>query len=240
MRGIKLVHIPTTLLAQVDASIGGKTAVNHPRAKNTVGCFYQPNLVMIDPTVLRTLSQSEYLDGLAEVIKIALVTDPPLFEFLKRNLKAILGRSSPYVAQMVYRAVRKKIEITQKDPFERGLRKILNFGHTFAHALEAQKKFGRISHGQAVSLGMLVALQLSADIKLGNETTLRIVTELMEESGLPIKIKKLDTKALWKIMYLDKKANFGRINFVLLKKIGKPVVRAVEYEQFKQACGVLC
>jgi 3-dehydroquinate synthase len=239
MRGIKLVHIPTTLLAQVDAGIGGKAAVNHTRAKNAIGCFYQPNLVMIDPTVLSTLNQREYLNGLAEVIKIALVADPSLFKFLKRNLRAIVERKVPYVTQTISQAVKKKLEITQKDPFERGLRKILNFGHTFGHALEAQKKFSRISHGEVVSLGMLVALQLSADLRIGNETTLTAVKELLEQGGLPTKIKKLDSKALWKIMYLDKKANSGRINFVLLKEIGKPIVKAGEYEQFRRACRVL-
>ena len=141
--------------------------------------------------------------------------------------------------KMIASAVNKKINITSRDPYEKDLRKILNLGHTFAHALEAHQKYENILHGEAVSLGMLVALQLSADMKIGKRETLQAVQALLEQVGLPTKIKRLDTQALWEIMYLDKKAGFGKIDFVLLKNIGKPVIKTVEYQQFQRACRVL-
>jgi 3-dehydroquinate synthase len=239
MRGIRLVHIPTTLLAQVDAAIGGKAGINHPGAKNMIGCFYQPNLILIDPLVLNTLSQRDYLNGVAEVIKIALVADTLLFKFLKQNIFAIIERKKSPLMKMIGSAVKSKINITTRDTCEKDLRKILNLGHTLAHALEAHQKYKNILHGEAVSLGMLVALQLSVDLKIGTLKMLDDVKALLEQAGLPTKIKRLDTQALWKIMYLDKKAGFGKINFVLLKKIGKPSIKAIEYHQFKQACRVL-
>jgi len=239
MRGIRLVHIPTTLLAQVDAAIGGKSGVNHPGAKNTIGCFYQPDLILIDPLVLSTLSQRHYLNGLAEVIKIALVADTPLFKFLQQNIFAIIERKKSPLMKMIGSAVKSKINITTRDTFEKDLRKNLNLGHTFGHALEAEGRYRNILHGEAVSLGMLVALQLSVDMKIGKRETLEAVQALLEQVGLPTKIKRLDTQALWEIMYLDKKAGYGKINFVLLKKIGKPSIKAIEYHQFKQACRVL-
>lgn len=239
MRGIKLVHLPTTLLAQVDAAIGGKTGVNHPQAKNSIGCFYQPDLILIDPLVLSTLSHRHFQNGLAEVIKMALVADPPLFKFLQQNSFAIVERKKSPLVRIIASAVKSKINITTGDPYEKDLRKILNLGHTFGHALEAHQKYENVLHGEAVSLGMLVALQLSTDLKIGTLKMLDEVKILLEQAGLPTRIKRLDTQALWEIMYLDKKAGYGKINFVLLRKIGKPVIKAIEYHQFKQACRVL-
>ena len=172
-------------------------------------------------------------------VKIALVADPALLKYLQHNLLAIIERKEPQVLKMIASAVKRKIEIVSRDPYEKDLRKILNLGHTFGHALEAQKRFTNILHGEAVSLGMLVALQLSADMKIGKRGTLQAAPALLEQVGLPTKIKRLDTESLWEIMYLDKKAGYGKINFVLLEKIGKPVIKAVEYQQFKRACRVL-
>jgi len=239
MRGIRLVHIPTTLLAQVDAAIGGKTAVNHRRAKNIIGTFYHPILVLIDPLTLATLDQRQYLNGLVEVIKIGLVASPSLFKFIESNRGRILVKRKTVLTRIIKAAVRRKLEIVRRDPTEQGFRRILNFGHTFAHALETRQGYRNLLHGEAVCLGMLVALKLSADLKLGSCETLGRVKNLLEAVKLPTKVKKPDAKALWQIMALDKKSGYGRINFMLLEKIGKPILKSVRFEQFEQAVEVL-
>ena len=161
MRGIRLVHIPTTAVAQIDASIGGKTGLDHPRAKNLIGCFYNPATVLIDPDVLATLSEREFLNGLFEAIKVSLVCSPQLFAFIQRHVAKILSRHPRVTSQLVCRCVKEKVEVVTRDPFDHNRRAMLNFGHTLAHALETAHKYSRIGHGEAVGWGMLLALKIS-------------------------------------------------------------------------------
>lgn len=240
MRGISLAHLPTSLLAQVDAAIGGKAAVNHTRAKNVIGCFYQSRLVLVDPLVLGTLSQRHYLNGLAEVIKIGLVSNPKLFRSIEKNIDALVERRKAELHRLIMLAIRQKIKITARDPYEQGVRKILNLGHTFAHALEAYGKYDSLLHGEAVALGMLVALKLSFDLKIGSAEILQSVQALLKQAGLPTRIKRLDLKEIWEIMYLDKKAGYGKINFVLLEGVGQPKLKSVNFDDFKQAVEIIC
>src|SRR3972149_3840873 len=239
MRGIKLVHVPTTLVAQVDASVGGKNGINHTRAKNIIGSFYHAQMILVDPQVLETLSQRHYLNGLVEVIKIGLVSNPGLFSFIQNNIDPLLQRQKKTLLKLIVSSIRQKLEITTTDPQEQGLRKILNFGHTFGHALETKSNYTKLSHGETVSLGILVALKLSLDLKLANTKLLKMVQSLLQVAGLPTQMKRVDIRQIWEIMYMDKKAGYGRINFVLLEELGKPILRAVNFQDFKRAIEII-
>lgn len=239
MRGIWLVHIPTTLLAQVDAAIGGKTALDFPQAKNLMGFFYPPRLVFIDPLVLSTLDQQNFLNGLVEVMKLGLVSSKSLWEFIQKNYTKILARDNFYLQKLIVQAVREKVRITTSDPFDRGVRNILNFGHTFGHALETYRHYHNISHGEAISLGILVALKLSVNLKLISIKLFSQVLDLFSEMGLPAKVKGLDLKKIWQIMALDKKAKNREVNFILLKGVAQPTIQAVLEKDFYQAAGVI-
>jgi len=239
MRGITLVHIPTTLLAQADASIGGKTALDLPQAKNLMGCFYPAQLVIIDPLVLNTLTKKDFLNGLVEIIKIGLVSNPKILRFIQNNYGKILQKDIFYLQKLISTAVVEKIKVTNLDPFDRGVRRILNFGHTFGHALETYKNYQETTHGEAVSLGILIALRLSADLKLANDSLYSEVKNLFQDIGLPTKIKSLNLKKVWEIMNLDKKAKDGKVNFVLLKDIGKPLLKSVNEKSFYKAAEII-
>ncbi len=239
MRGIPLVHIPTTLLAQVDAAIGGKTALDFPQAKNLMGCFYLPHFVLIDPLVLGTLDQKNFLNGLVEALKLGLVSQKTLWQFIQRHYPKILARDNTYLQKLIIQAVSGKVRITTFDPFDRGTRNILNFGHTFGHALETYRKYRGVSHGEAIALGILVALKLSVNLKLCSENLFSDVLALFLKLGLPVKIKGLDLKKIWKIMALDKKAQQGEVKFILLKEVGEPTVRKIQKEDFYQAAEVI-
>ncbi len=234
MRGIKLAHIPTTLVAQVDASIGGKTAVNHERSKNIFGSFYQADCVILDPLVLTTLSRREYLSGLVEIIKISLISNPRLFKYLCKNISRLKRRNSIGLRNIIQEALELKLNIVTQDPNDFGLRKMLNFGHTLGHALETITRYGRYSHGEAVALGILVSLKLGR-----NNSTFAQVQKLFNQIDLPTKIRRVSPKTLWKFMRLDKKSGFGRVNFVLLRGIGKPYVKNVSFQDFKRALEVI-
>lgn len=239
MRGIHLVHIPTTLLAQADAAIGGKTALDLPQAKNLMGCFYPAQLVIIDSWVLKTLAKRDFLNGLVEIIKIGLVSNPEILNSIRRNYDKILKKDFFYLQKLISVAVGEKVRITNLDPFDRGIRKILNFGHTFGHALETYKNYQKITHGEAVSLGILLALKLSADLKLANDGLCPKVKHLFSEIGLPTQIKNINLKKIWEIMKLDKKVKDSKVNFVLLKDIGKPILKAVNEKSFYKAAEVI-
>jgi len=239
MRGIPLVHIPTTLLAQADASIGGKTALDLPQAKNLMGCFYSAQLVIIDPLVLKTLPKKDFLNGLVEIIKIGLVSNPKILYFVQKHYKEILKKDIVYLQKLISMAVAEKVKITNLDPFDRGVRKILNFGHTFGHAVETYKNYQKITHGEAVGLGIQVALKLSEDLKLTNDGLRSEVKNLFTEMGLPTQIKGLDLRKIWEIMNLDKKVKDGNVNFVLLKDIGKPILKAVNEKSFNKAAKII-
>jgi shikimate kinase/3-dehydroquinate synthase len=231
MRGIGFVQVPTTLAAQVDASIGGKTGVDHPKGKNLIGAFYQPKSVFIDPDVLKTLHRREFVSGLAEVIKYGVIRDEEFFSYLEDNMDKILTQEPAALSHAIRRSCAIKAEVVQKDEREGGLRKILNYGHTFGHALETATKYRTYLHGEAVSIGVVFAAQLSVRLGLSDAAVARRQIELLKRAGLPVALPKIKTADILKSMTLDKKVSDGRIHFVLAEQIGRVVVRPVETKQ---------
>lgn len=222
MRGIQYVHIPTTLLAQVDSSIGGKVGLNHPRAKNAIGSFYQPQFVYSDIITLKTLPDEEFENGMAEVIKYALIKDGGLFEMLSMNDKKSI-RNEGILVNIVRTCAQIKASIVEKDEKERDIRKILNFGHTAGHALESASGYA-IKHGRAVSIGIVVAADLSVRKGLiRKEDKVRILT-LLEKYGLPTAINKVDIREIYNIMKHDKKIYDNKMQFILLNSIGNAAI----------------
>ena len=220
MRGINFVQVPTTLLAQVDASIGGKTAIDHPRAKNLIGAFHQPRLVMVDPAALTTLPEREYRSGLAEVIKHGIVLDASYFADLERSLPALLDRDLAVLERIVAGSCRIKAGVVERDERETELRHVLNYGHTIGHALEAATGFDRFTHGEAVSLGMVAEARLAERLGIAApETTARQVA-LLRAVGLPVTGLGAAPAAIIDAMGRDKKARDGRVPFVLAPEIG--------------------
>ncbi|MEY4385003.1 MAG: hypothetical protein RLY20_286 [Verrucomicrobiota bacterium] len=225
LRGIPFVQVPTTLLAQVDSSVGGKTGVNLKAGKNLVGAFYQPRLVLCDLDTLKTLPPREFRAGLAEVIKYGIIYDEPLFRRLERDLPKLLRKQTAVLEPVIARCCEIKADVVGQDETESGLRAILNFGHTIGHALEAISSYGKYLHGEAISIGQVAAAQLSSGL-LGfpTEHTAR-VTELFQRAGLPttVKLSRAQRRDLFNAMRLDKKVSAGEVKFVLAKKIGKVV-----------------
>jgi 3-dehydroquinate synthase len=241
LRGLPLVHLPTSLLAQVDASVGGKTAINHETGKNLIGAFYQPRLVCTDPTVLDTLPMNEYTSGMAEVVKHALIRDVELMTFLEENLVPILSRRNrDAIAETIQRAVSVKAEVVSADEREAGERVILNFGHTFAHAIESVAGYGTFSHGEAVALGMRAALYLSHrrhPDTLPRERAVELVRALPVEPDPST----LDFEAVYNAMRSDKKNEGETIQFVLLSQLGDAYVAGdVSRSEVRQAWEFAC
>ena len=224
-RGVDFVQIPTTLLAQVDSSVGGKTGVNHPLGKNMIGAFYQPKAVLIDTGVLTTLPSRELSAGLAEVIKYGLIADERFFAWLEDNLDRLLAMDSDALNYAIYRSCSIKAEVVAEDEREGGRRAILNFGHTYGHAIEAHLGYGEWLHGEAVGAGMAMACQLSHSLGwLDAEFTSRALT-LIARAGLPTEPPaQMSSASFQKYMKLDKKVMDGRIRLVLLQGCGKAVV----------------
>jgi 3-dehydroquinate synthase len=223
LRGIAFVQVPTTLLAQVDSSVGGKVGVNLKAGKNLVGAFYQPRLVLCDLDALGTLPMREYRAGLAEVIKYGIIYDAALFRRLERDLAKLLTRDADTLAAVVARCCEIKAEVVQQDETEGGLRAILNFGHTMGHALEAISHYGKYLHGEAISIGQVAAAELSARrLGLPRDQVARIA-DLLRRAGLPteVKLSLSSQKKLLTAMQLDKKVSGGEIKFVLARSIGK-------------------
>jgi 3-dehydroquinate synthase len=223
MRGVPLVQVPTTLLAMVDAGIGGKTAINLPEGKNLLGTFHQPRLVVIDPEFLATLPPKERLNGLAEVIKAGFIQDPQLLEQLGREGLKIFQRPEE-LQEVIYRAAGIKAAIVAADSREQDLRRLLNFGHTLGHGLEAASGF-KLPHGRAVALGMLMALRLSTQLAGLPEEESRRGRELLEGFGYTRKLPYLDRKAVMDALTLDKKRLETGLVFVLLKNLGEAVIQ---------------
>lgn len=215
MRGVRLVQVPTSLLAMVDSSVGGKVGVDLPEGKNLVGAFKQPAAVLIDPETLETLPDVEWRNGMAEVIKHGLIADPKLLE------PAVHTRNN--AAELVRRAVQVKVDVVQQDPYEHGVRQYLNLGHTFGHAIEHVTNFG-VPHGQAVAMGMVAAAELSHRLGLCPADLPGHVRAILQDVGLPISVPTLSGEALWQAMFRDKKWRDGRSRFVLLEAIAKPKV----------------
>ena len=223
LRGIPFVQVPTTLLAQVDSSVGGKVGVNLKAGKNLVGAFYQPRLVLCDFDTFRTLPDREYRSGLAEVIKYGIIYDAALFREIERDLPKLLARESRTLASVVARCCEIKADVVRQDETETGLRAILNFGHTIGHALEATSHYGKYLHGEAISIGQVAAAKLSTEaLGLPPSETERI-RSLFERAGLPTRLQVAPAQrgALIRAMTLDKKVSDGQIKFVLARKIGQ-------------------
>jgi len=221
MRGIAYVQVPTTLLAQVDASVGGKVAVDHPQAKNLIGAFYHPRLVIADSNTMRTLSPRDYRAGVAEVVKHGVITDAHLFDWLEGNRKAVLGREPEAVAHMVRRSCEIKATVVARDERESGLRATLNFGHTIGHALESLTSYRVLRHGEAVAIGMVAAARLAYALGLFSASQAERVERLLSSLRLPTRIPRLAVDTVLSAIRLDKKAVGGVPRFVLPVAIGR-------------------
>jgi 3-dehydroquinate synthase len=223
-RGIPYVQVPTTLLAQVDSSVGGKTAVNHPHGKNMIGAFYQPVLVWIDPRVLGTLASRELRAGVAELIKYGLIRDAAFFGYLDSHMQALLALDAGVISEVVYTSCRHKAEVVMADETEQGGRALLNLGHTFGHAIESMTRYTQYLHGEAVALGTLMAARLSAQLGYCPESVEESIRALYERCGLPTAIPRFSADSWLDAMGHDKK-NIGRqIRFILLRKIGEAFI----------------
>lgn len=225
LRGIPFVQVPTSLLAQVDSSVGGKTGVNLKSGKNLVGAFYQPRLVLCDLDTLKTLPRREYVSGLAEVVKYGIIYDEILFAQLERSLPSLLKRDESTLRNVVARCCEIKADVVGQDETESGLRAILNFGHTIGHAIENSSGYGKYLHGEAIAVGQVAAAKLSNQLLGLSPADVGRVEKFFVRSGLPVKIK-LDAarrKKLFAAMLLDKKVSGGEVTFVLAQKIGKVV-----------------
>lgn len=221
MRGIRFVQVPTTLLAQVDSSVGGKTAINHPLGKNMIGAFYQPIAVEIDTDVLATLPAREVSAGLAEVIKYGLIMDAPFFEWCEQHAADLRALEPRAIAYAIQRSCELKAQVVSQDERESGLRAILNFGHTFGHAIEAGLGYGEWLHGEAVGCGMVLAAELSAATQDLPADAVQRVRALVEAIGCPVLPPDMDVDRWIALMQVDKKTEGGQLRFVLLPEIGR-------------------
>jgi 3-dehydroquinate synthase len=224
-RGLPLVQIPTTLLAQVDSSVGGKTAVNHPLGKNMIGAFYQPSAVIIDSATLCTLPDREYASGLAEVVKYGAIRSPELFAWLESNVLPLLRRDEAALAQAIHESCRIKAEIVAADERETGDRALLNFGHTFGHAIEVGTGYGAWLHGEAVAAGMVLAGELSVRVAGFPAAENRRLGQLLSRFGLPVRPPSLGADRYLELMSRDKKVEAGKLRLVLLEAPGRPTIR---------------
>lgn len=234
LRGVALVHVPTTLVAQVDSALGGKTGVNLPEGKNLVGAFYPPRLVLVDPSLLRTLSDREFRGGLAEVIKYGVIADTALFSCLEKNWDHILRRDPAALDFIIPRSLAIKARVVSRDERESGLREILNFGHTFGHALETVTRYRRYQHGEAIAWGMMAAALLGHELGITSAGAVSRVVALVRRMGKLPPWPRVPASALIDAMHSDKKTVGGKLRFVLSPRIGEArtydavPVRAVE------------
>jgi len=239
MRGIHLIHIPTTLLAQVDSSVGGKTGVNHAAGKNMIGTFHQPRLVWTDTGTLRTLPRSELLCGMAEIIKYGVIWDAGLFGVLENNQEAILNLDLDVITYLIKRSCQIKAEVVSKDERESGLRAILNFGHTVGHALETETGYSKYLHGEAVAIGMCLAARLSEALGIMESACVDRIKSVVSAYGLPSELPKdVNGDKLISLVSMDKKATAGEMKFILPKNIGNVVIhKGVDLQILKRIVG---
>ena len=223
-RGMPFIQVPTTLLSQVDSSVGGKTAINHPLGKNMIGAFYQPKLVLADISTLNTLPERELKAGLAEVIKYGLIRDPAFFAWLEEHLEKLLARDASALTYAIHRSCANKSEVVAADERETGERALLNLGHTFGHAIETGMGYGEWLHGEAVAAGTLIAAELSHRMGWLNGNALERVERIFVRAGLPVFGPRLGAARYLELMSHDKKVQDGKLRLVLLKDIGKAVV----------------
>lgn len=228
MRGVPFIQVPTTLLAQVDSSVGGKTAINHPLGKNMIGAFYQPKLVVADLSTLNTLPAKELSAGLAEVIKHGAIYDSAFFDWIEANMAALLAKDVDALAHAVRRSCEIKAEVVGQDETEQGLRAILNFGHTFGHAIETGMGYGEWLHGEAVGCGMLLAARLSHFLGKLNQASVQRIEAVVAAAQLPVLAPDWSSAKFIELMRADKKASDSKLNFILLDGMGKAVIEIVE------------
>jgi len=219
-RGMPFIQVPTTVLSQVDSSVGGKTGINHPLGKNMIGAFYQPQAVIIDTDTLATLPDRELRAGLAEVIKYGIIRDLPFFEWLEANVERLLARDADSLAYAIERSCRNKAEVVEADERESGERMLLNFGHTFGHAIETGLGYGTWLHGEAVAAGMVLASRLSRGLGLIDAAACERLTALIERAGLPIAAPNLGVARYRELIARDKKSAGGPGRFILLRGLG--------------------
>ena len=220
MRGIPLVHVPTSLLAMVDSSIGGKTGVNHPLGKNLIGAFYPPRMVVTDTSLLASLPEREYLCGLSEIVKAGAIGDPELFAFMENRVQAIRERDEATLTTLIERAIAVKVRVVQEDPTEKGVRAILNFGHTIGHALEAATAYAQYTHGEAVAIGMALVARLSERLEYCSADVRQRLYDLLTALRLPVAYADIMPQPLLDVMAHDKKSVNGVVRFVMLEDIG--------------------
>ncbi|MDR1349886.1 MAG: 3-dehydroquinate synthase [Zoogloeaceae bacterium] len=223
-RGMAFIQTPTTLLAQVDSSVGGKTAINHPLGKNMIGAFHQPSLVLVDIATLSTLPQRELSAGMAEVIKYGLIRDMDFLCWLEDNMQRLMARDETLLTEAVYRACRHKAEIVVADEREQGARALLNLGHTFGHAIETGLGYGVWLHGEAVAAGMLMAARLSAQMGWLSAADISRVERLLIAAALPVRAPDLGAERYLELMRHDKKVHNGRLRLILLSALGNAVI----------------
>ncbi len=244
MRGVPFVQVPTTLLSQVDSSVGGKTGINHPLGKNMIGAFYQPQLVVCDLDSLDTLPARELSAGLAEVIKYGPIADMAFMDWLEANMDALMARDKQALAHAVRRSCEIKADVVSKDEKEADLRAILNFGHTFGHAIEAGMGYGVWLHGEGVGAGMVMAAELSLRLGLVDWAFVQRLRALIERAGLPVQGAILDAQdnagRYLQLMRLDKKSQAGAIRFVLIDSPGKAVVREAPDALVREVIDTCC
>jgi 3-dehydroquinate synthase len=234
MRGVPFVQVPTTLLAQVDSSVGGKVAINHPQGKNLIGAFYQPNMVLIDPLTLNTLPQREWLSGMAEVIKYGIIADTDFFDVLSQENVASLSRNSAKIGEIIKRSCEIKAAVVNADEKETGLRMILNFGHTIGHALESATGYTRYTHGEAVAIGMVGAAMLARDSGWLDTAKVECIRSLIQQYQLPVHFNGIDINTIVSHLYHDKKKEGGAIRWVLPRSIGQvAITKEVSEEQIR-------
>ncbi|MDB5869635.1 MAG: 3-dehydroquinate synthase [Polaromonas sp.] len=244
MRGVPFVQVPTTLLAQVDSSVGGKTAINHPLGKNMIGAFYQPLQVICDLDVLKTLPDRELSAGLAEVIKYGPIVDMAFFDWIERNLDALLAKEPAALAHAIQRSCEIKAWVVGQDERESGLRAILNFGHTFGHAIESGLGYGEWLHGEGVGCGMVMAAHLSQQLGRVDAAFVKRLTLLIERAGLPVKgpvLSSADNAGRYlDLMRVDKKSEAGEIRFVVIDGPGRAAVRAAPDDMVREVIDACC
>ena len=224
LRGVPFIQIPTTLLAQVDSSVGGKTGINHPLGKNMIGAFYQPQLVLADTDTLNTLPERELSSGIAEIIKYGLISDHPFFEWLEANMQQLLARDPQALTYAIQRSCQNKAAVVAADEREAGQRALLNLGHTFGHAIETGMGYGAWLHGEAVGVGMLMAAVLSQHLGWLSAPDVQRIRALLVQARLPQSAPNFGHEKYLDLMGLDKKVEGGKLRFVLLKAIGAAVV----------------
>jgi 3-dehydroquinate synthase len=224
-RGVNFIQVPTTLLAQVDSSVGGKTGVNHPLGKNMIGAFHQPQAVLIDTNTLGTLPKREFAAGLAEVVKYGLICDQPFYQWLHDNIERLLAREEGALAEAIERSCANKAKVVAADELEGGIRAILNLGHTFGHAIETDQGYGQWLHGEAVATGMLLAMQLSAARGWLAESEVQEFSSLLQVMGLPVAAPRdMTAERFLDLMSRDKKVVDGRLRLILLRAIGEACI----------------